>query len=192
MHINIVGVLLAAGFSRRFGSNKLLYRLPDGRPMVLAAAQQLRAVFPTVVAVIRPDQATLQEMLVGEGLHVVTCLRDAQHMSASLKTAITYADRFVPSSYVIALGDMPFIQTETIRQVAKKLHIAKIVVPTYQGKRGHPVGIAAEFYTQLLQIEGDEGARSVVAAHQELVMLMTCVDPGILRDIDRLADIENI
>jgi len=60
----MVGILLAAGFSRRFGSvDKLLHLLPDGRPMALKSAENLIQVIPTSIAVLRPENKELTEFL---------------------------------------------------------------------------------------------------------------------------------
>lgn len=69
----IVGILLAAGSGSRFGSDKLLHRLPDGRPLALAAAQNLRAACPRVLAVVRPGHDELAGLLAEAGCRVVVC-----------------------------------------------------------------------------------------------------------------------
>lgn len=65
----MIGILLAAGFSRRFGiADKLLQILPDGRPMAVAAAENLIKAIPLTIAVLRPDNKGLAELLENTGL----------------------------------------------------------------------------------------------------------------------------
>jgi len=189
--MHIVGILLAAGFSRRFGTaNKLAHLLPDGRPIGLAAAQNLVAAIPTSIAVIRPGEEALGELLAAAGLSVVTCEAHKQDMADSLATAVKHTADAAPAGFVIALADMPFIRSATIEMVAQTLATgASIAMPTYQGQRGHPVGFSARFRSELENLHGDEGARSIIKAHSTEVQIFACDDAGILMDIDTVADI---
>jgi len=192
----MVGILLAAGFSRRFGlENKLLQALPDGRFMAAAAAQNLISGLPTSVAVLRADNLQLAALLENIGFHIVFCDANATEMSDSLATAIHHIQALpeAQTGCVIALADMPFIQTTTIERVAQSLQNgADIVIPTYQQQRGHPVGFAVKFYNDLMKITGDEGARGVVKHNLEHVTFLDCNDIGILQDIDTPNDLDNI
>lgn len=189
--MNIIGIFLAAGFSRRFGtSNKLTHPLPDGRPIGLAAAQNLVAAIPHSIAVIRPDEHELGKLLMEAGLEVVTCTADQQEMADSLVAAIQHIENRAADGYVIALADMPFIRSETIALVAQQIQNgASIVIPTYLGQRGHPVGFSAVYTEELKALSGDEGARSIIKRHAEKVVTLACDDPGILKDIDTLEDL---
>jgi molybdenum cofactor cytidylyltransferase len=189
--MNIVGILLAGGHSRRFGSNKLLHPLADGQAVAVAAGRHLLAAIPDSVAIVRPEAYELGEQLQDFGMRVIVCTEDQQEMGDSLSAAIRYAtaDREV-DGFVIALADMPYIASQTIRAVADALAAgAQIVVPMYQGQRGHPVGFAATFREALENLRGDEGARAIILQHQESVVRIEVDDPGILRDIDTPADL---
>ncbi|MGZ8961715.1 MAG: nucleotidyltransferase family protein [Methylophilaceae bacterium] len=190
--MHIIGILLAAGFSRRFGAaNKLAHLLPDGRPIGLAAAQNLAAAIPTSIAVIRQGEEALGELFAAAGLTVVTCEAHKQDMADSLATAVKHTADAAPAGFVIALADMPFIRNTTIEMVAQKLAAgAAIVMPTYQGQRGHPVGFSARFRSELENLHGDEGARSIIKAHSTAVQIFACDDPGILADIDTPDDVK--
>jgi len=190
--MKIVGILLAAGFSRRFGTaNKLTHILQDGRPVGLAAAQNLVAAIPDSIAVIRPDDHLLGELLSKAGIHVLTCTADQQDMADSLVAAIKYTSGMAADCFVIALADMPFIRSTTIAMVAQQLRDgADIVMPEYQGQRGHPVGFSSKFRNALESLRGDEGARSIIRQHAQQISTFECDDPGILADIDTLADLK--
>lgn len=190
----MVGILLAAGFSRRFGAaDKLLQLLPDGRPMALAAAESLIDAIPTSVAVIRPGNNELADLLEDAGLSVLFCSEQDQGMADSLVAAIRYSANFetAENAFVIALADMPYIQSDTISVIAARLNAgASIIIPTFNGQRGHPVGFAAKFRSELENLCGDEGARSIIKQHADEVELIPCNDAGILVDIDTAADLK--
>ena len=189
----MIGILLAAGFSRRFGAaDKLLQPLPDGRLIAMTAAENLIQAIPTCVAVVRAENKVLAEILMRIGFKLVFCDESKPEMADSLATAIRFSAGFAEAGdgFVIALADMPYIQTATIRAVAAQLKAdASIVIPTYQGQRGHPVGFSAKFRHELESLHGDEGARSIIKRHANEVTLLACDDAGILADIDTPADL---
>lgn len=191
--IMMVGILLAAGFSRRFGPvDKLLQPLPDGRPIALAAAESLVKALPISIAVLRPENKSLEKLLLNAGLKVVFCSEDKQQMADSLSTAIRFSARVegAEDGFVIALADMPDIKPDTISKVARKLGSgASIVIPTFEGQRGHPVGFSAKFRQALEHLQGDEGARAIIKRCSSEVELIATDDAGILADIDTLADL---
>lgn len=192
---NMVGILLAAGFSRRFGAtDKLMHTLADGRPIALAAAENMMAALPCTIAVVRPDNATLAALLANAGATVMHCAPHELDMADSLVAAIRHSSGLAEASdgFIVGLGDMPFIHPATIGRIADALVKAQgdsIVVPVFQNQRGHPVGFSAGFRDELENLHGDQGARAILRRHQQAIHLLECDDSGILRDIDTLADV---
>jgi molybdenum cofactor cytidylyltransferase len=93
------------------------------------------------------------------------------------------------AAWLIALADMPWVQSATVDRVGDALRQgAPIAAPTWQGARGHPVGFAASFYAELIALTGDEGAKPVVARHG--ASLVATEDAGVLRDVDTPRDLE--
>jgi molybdenum cofactor cytidylyltransferase len=184
----IIGILLAAGSASRFGSDKLLHLLPDGESIAITAARHLLAAVPVCVAVVRSLEHPLAGKLREAGCRVEECARADEGMGVSL----AYAVRAVGPSrdYLIALADMPFIRPSTIIAVREAMQSgAKLVAPYFRARRGHPVGIAAEFYQQLVELRGDAGARAVLEAHANELRKIPCGDIGVLRDIDTQNDL---
>jgi len=180
-----VGILLAAGRSRRFGGDKLLHPLPDGTPMVLASINALRAVLPRMVAVVRVDNAALTAFLATHRIETVVAEQADAGMGASLAAGV--AATAEASGWLIALGDMPFIQPQTVAWVASELKRgARLAAPSYRGRRGHPVGFSANYRDPLLKLSGDEGARTLLQRNAAELVLVECDDPGVLMDVDRL------
>ena len=188
--MNICAILLAAGSGSRFGGDKLLHPLPDGTPIGVAAARNLLAAVPDVVAVVRPGDFPLADLLEQEGCSVVVCPHAARGMGASLAHGV--GARRNADGWLVALADMPSIKTATVAAVVRELEAGRdLVAPIYQGQRGHPVGFGKRFGTQLAALDGDAGARDIIDAHKGELTLIECDDPGVQHDIDKRVDLEN-
>lgn len=186
--MKIVGLLLAAGAASRFGSDKLLHRLPHGVPMAVQAARHLSREVAPVIAVVSLRAGELGELLQAEGCQVSVCPNAAQGMGASLAWAVRAAG--AADGYLVALADMPFVRPSSIAAVREALFAgAVLAAPYFHGRRGHPVGIAACFRAELESLGGDEGARTILAAHEGRLVKVPVGDPGVIRDIDRPVDL---
>jgi molybdenum cofactor cytidylyltransferase len=183
-----VGVLLAAGTSSRFGSDKLLHPLADGTPIVLRSARTLLAALPRSVAVVRDRDGAVAQMLERAGLGIVECRAQPPGMGASIACGVS-ATRDA-AGWVIALADMPFVAPAAVEAVVAALRSgAALAAPWCRGRRGHPVGFAAGFGSALAGLAGDSGARSILEQHATEVVRLPWDDDGVLRDIDVRADL---
>ncbi|AEG00590.1 nucleotidyltransferase family protein [Methylomonas methanica] len=188
---HITGILLAAGSSRRFGHDKLTQALPNGDRVVARACRNLAAGVDKVVAVVRPGNEMLAACLQSEAAAVHVFADAERGMGASLAFAINVSP--ATDGWVIALADMPWIMPATICQVTDFLRDgADIVAPCYRGRRGHPVGFSERFAKQLASLSGDSGAKLLIQQHLDLLRLFDCDDSGVLKDIDRPADLPNL
>jgi molybdenum cofactor cytidylyltransferase len=184
----IIGILLAAGASQRFGADKLTRILPDGNLVAVRACRNLLAGTDAVLAVVRPGGEALAAQLQAEGAEVRVCTDAEQGMSASLVFGIRACPE--ATGWLIALADMPWIAPMTIRKVADALRLgAPLAVPRWQGRRGHPVGFSHVLGPDLVALSGDVGAKAVLQAYLELAHIIDCDDPGILQDIDKPEDL---
>lgn len=185
----VIGILLAAGRSRRFGSDKLLHPLDGGRTIGQHAAEHLRAGVDAAIAVVGPDTSTeLRQRLAEAGLHLIENPAAASGMASSISVGVETTP--TARGWIVALGDMPWIAPTTVRAVATQLNDgARLVAPCYRGRRGHPVGFAAPFADALRALQGDQGARTLLRTHAADLQLLEVYDPGILVDIDCHADL---
>jgi molybdenum cofactor cytidylyltransferase len=186
----IRGILLCAGAATRFGSQKLMHPLADGRAIAVHAAERLIAGVGNALAVVRPDSEALMRCLAGAGCEVLVAARANEGMGVSLATAI--AATADVQGWVVALGDMPLIRPGTHRAVADALRNgARIAAPFLEasGERGHPVGFSASLREPLLALSGDTGARAIVANHAQEIVKVPVNDAGILADIDHPGDL---
>lgn len=180
---DIIGLLLAAGASRRFGSDKRLHRLPDGTPMALAAARRLRAACVESIAIVRPGDDELAGLLTEAGLRVTECPDAALGMGHSLAAGV--AATADAAGWLVALADMPAIAPESYAAVLEALRSgAPLARPAHIGRPGHPVGFAAQFRSDLLALQGDQGGKAIIDAHRDRLSLCPVIDPGVLIDID--------
>ncbi|MCG7870242.1 MAG: nucleotidyltransferase family protein, partial [Candidatus Thiodiazotropha taylori] len=177
-----IGVLLAAGSSRRFGANKLLQPMAGGEPMGVMAARHLLTAVSRGVAVVRPDDVELSAALSELGYRVVENQQPESGMGESLAVAVTAS--LDAGGWLVALGDMPWINPQTIAEVAERLaQGASMVAPVYKGERGHPVGFATRWGERLVELSGDRGARQLLIDYPSDLELLPVDDPGILLDV---------
>jgi molybdenum cofactor cytidylyltransferase len=183
----IVGLLLAAGSGRRFGGDKLLYRLPDGRPMAVAAAAGLLPACERLIAVVRPAHEALASKLADMGCHIVHAPAGDQGMGVSLAAGVrATADA---GGWIVALADMPFIDSRSHLAVLSRLRAgASLAATQYAGRRGHPVGFAKQWFSQLVAMTGDQGGKAILETHPEHVVLCPVDDCGVVWDIDQPTD----
>jgi molybdenum cofactor cytidylyltransferase len=184
----IVGVLLAAGSASRFGGGKLLAPLEDGTPLGVRALINLAACVDRVIVVVRSGDELLARALSNHGAELTICPYAPDGMGRSLAWAIRASP--LAKAWVIALADMPWIETATIRRVAHALERgAELVAASHRGVRGHPVGFSRRYYGELAALSGDEGAKAIVRVHERNIELIETDDAGVSRDVDTPADL---
>jgi len=183
--VSVVGILLAAGSSTRFGGDKRWHRLADGTPMALAAARRLLAACPESVAVVRADDTELAGLLTAAGLRCAVAERADAGMGHSLAAGVA-ATIDEAGGWLVTLADMPFIAPASYAAVLASLADgARIARPVFAGRPGHPVGFATACRDQLLALSGDAGGRPIIARDPTALRLCAVDDPGVLQDIDR-------
>jgi molybdenum cofactor cytidylyltransferase len=184
----IAGLLLAAGSASRFGSNKLLADLGNGRCVAEAACLALLPAVDRLLAVVRPGSEELAQRLAAAGAEISSCPTADQGMGASLTHGIaTLADA---DGWLVALADMPLLASPDAQAVADALRGgARIAVPVAGGRRGHPVGFARSLRAELMALTGDIGARSLLARHIEHVIEIPVADALSWQDVDSPADL---
>ncbi len=180
----IAVLVLAAGQSRRFGSDKRLAVLPGRGTLLAATLATLRPHFRDIQVVIgREDDAAS----LGVPSDIVTLINpDARRgMGASLAFGVCELMRESRVRAVaVMLGDMPWVRDATFVALAQRAGEALIVRPTFQGEGGHPVVFGRAFFPALCQLDGDGGARHILLDNPAACVEIATADPGILKDID--------
>ncbi|TBW09206.1 nucleotidyltransferase family protein [Azotobacter chroococcum] len=184
----ICAVLLAAGQGSRYravagaGEDKLLARCRgrDGseRAVLEHALLALRANLERVLLVTRPGNGGA--IALGETHGCEVLILDSAGMGESIAAAVSHAEDC--AGWLIALGDMPFILPSTVGRVLRALEEHPLVVPTWQGRYGHPVGFGRGCRAELAALDGDRGAKRLL--REGRVHELAVEDRGVLRDVD--------
>jgi len=214
------GLLLAAGSSSRFGSDKRLHPLPNSDTATTAAKtiglasleRWLSACNPTVppsekldqiFVVTRPNDAfaALVTQFLTEQQntpHTANCsLLTATDADQGMGHTLASAVAQIPSgALIIGLADMPWVAAQTLQILARKLRestATSVIQPRYNGAPGNPLGFGRSHRDALAQLSGDQGARQLVrnARINEAILDVDVQDPGILYDIDQPADLKS-
>lgn len=94
------------------------------------------------------------------------------------------------SGWLVLPGDLPLIQPDTLHMVANALKRHAVVLPSFKGQRGHPVGFSKACRGALLDLKGNQGAAYVVAAHSAMKLIVN--DAGAVTDVDTLEDLRRV
>lgn len=181
-----VVLIMAAGQSRRFGSQKLLHPLQDGRAILAHTVQIYRSLGLPVLVITGNDQSVHQLLNeLGAPFHI----NEKANLGLGHSIASGIFQLAENNNCLIALGDMPFIAPSTVEKVALHLTSDLIVRPTFQGKAGHPVGFGQSFFNDLKALNEDRGAQLILHKYPHHCLSIPVDDPMILRDIDTSADL---
>jgi molybdenum cofactor cytidylyltransferase len=182
-------ILLAAGYGRRFGSDKRRHALPDGTPLLISSMRLYARAFPQLIVVLRPQDKTLAEAVTADdvgNVRVALCPDARYGMGHSLACGVQAATGWC--YLFVALADMAWVSPHTLARLNTVLAGAPadaVVQPVHDGTPGHPVGFGAARFPQLVQLTGDEGARAVVRDAGASLIRVPVDDPGVLEDLDR-------
>ena len=188
----ISAILLGAGESKRMGFDKL--SLPWGKKTVLERCFQtlLRSKVREVVIVRGLRNRAVRNPFYGKKIKIVTNPHPGRGMSTSIRKGLR---AICPGSdgILIALGDQPFLKTRTINALIRVFDREKerIIVPSFQGKTGHPVIFHKAYKKELMNLKGDVGGRSIIERHREDVRVVRVRSIGVVKDVDTWQDYKN-
>lgn len=188
----IVGaVILAAGGSTRMGEPKQLLVL-QGKPMLRRVTETVCAAGLRQVVVVVGAHAQLVKQAISN-LDVDLVINDAwpEGMSTSVRTGIRALEPEI-QAVLLVLADQPALSPDLLQAMIARYHAtgARIVAPYYEGRRGNPVLFDSDLFPELLSIEGDQGARAVIARHKDAVERVEIEDSKAFVDVDTHQDYE--
>jgi CTP:molybdopterin cytidylyltransferase MocA len=188
----IVGVVLAAGAARRFGARKQLAPF-RGRPLVEHAVAALAgADLDAVIVVLGADADAVERGADLRPARVVRCADAALGQSHSLRAGVAAAGRLGATAVVVVLGDQPLIAPGAVRRVVAAAAAdpeADAVRATYGGVPGHPVLLRRSAFPAVATLEGDRGARDLLATLAVVVVAVACDGQGSPADVDTPDDL---
>jgi CTP:molybdopterin cytidylyltransferase MocA len=192
MPSGVSAILLAAGAGSRFGGGKLLAKLGD-RPLIEATLENLRdAPVDEIIAVLGADAERLHEVCERYGARTIENEEWERGQSTSVLAGLRACGEGARAA-VVLLGDQPFIGAEAVERLVAAFEVgAEIAVATYGGKRRNPVLFSREVWPLLeAELAGDEGARSVLRRHPDLVEV-PCDGVGDPTDVDTREDLRRL
>ena len=186
-----IGLLvLAAGRSSRFGSDKRLALLNDGRTLLHTTLSSAIASGLPVRVCLPYKNEELVEQFQRLGVEkIINCPRSDRGMGFSLAESVSKCYDW--DGLLVILADMPFVKTETYLSLASAVRDGAICIPVFEGNPGNPVAFGHRFFSSLEKLDGDVGAKNVVQANTQSIIEIPVSDKGILIDIDTPADVVN-
>lgn len=186
-------VLLAAGNSSRFGSPKQLARWGGQTFIERVADAALNSQAEPVVVVLGAEIEQSRAALAGRPVNIIINPDWAKGQSASLRAGLAALPPNI-NSVVFLLVDLPGITPNIIDALIARHRqtLAPLVWPEFEGRRGNPVLFDRSLFAKLAAISGDTGGKPVLMAHQDEAERVAVTDEAVVRDIDRLQDLENL
>ncbi len=188
----IAAILLAAGRSVRFGADKLS-ALIDGKTVLARSAGALSSAgFDAYVAVISNATQGHSHFLQRSGFEIVNNPSAADGISTSIRTGILAAQSLGADAVIIALADMPYVEAAHYLRLVQTARGAPsgMAFSISLNRRSPPAFFGKRWFDRLCSLEGDEGARSIIAAAPDTAGVKS--EDNLLRDIDFAADIRSI
>ncbi len=189
-----VVIVLAAGKGSRFAGagHKLAQRLGAATMLGTTLRHALASHLQVVVVTTERFAALARRSVAARDVVVLPEVgtQDNPMLGMGYSIGAGVGARPDASGWLVLPGDMPLVQPATLQAVARELDHHPIVYAQHKGRRGHPVGFAAELYSELTSLSGDEGARRLVARYPAFGLEVE--DAGVLVDVDTAADLERL
>lgn len=176
-------VVLAAGLSRRMGREKVL--LPFGGSTMLGTVLSKLggAGIEAVVVVVRPDLAGAAAAARGAGAGVVVNPRPEGEMIESIRLGVAALPADVDAFFVWP-ADHPAVRPDTLEGLAARAARARAVIPVFEGRRGHPALVGADFRAAIGEVPARDGLRRLWRDRADAVEELSVNDPGVLENLD--------
>lgn len=185
--VMISAILLAAGESKRMGQLKQL--MPFGEITILERTidNLLSSKVSEIIVVLGHEAENVRKTISAIQVKIVINPEYKQGMSTSLITGLKPVARKT-QAIMIVLGDLPFVDSKTIDDLIDAFTAGGkgIVIPVYQGKRGHPVIFSIEYRNELLALKGDVGAREIIERNPGDILEVSVDCEGVCVDIDTI------
>ena len=186
----ITAILLASGYSRRMGENKLLLKY-RGKSLIEHTIETIKKCgFSEMILVAREDE--IVEIGNRYGLKVIKNENAIKGISESIKLGVRNAKE--TEGYMFFMADQPFLDVDTVRGLKNEFseNVDFIIVPRCEGKRGSPVTFPYIFKEDFLHLVGDVGGKVIINKNLDKVKFVEVEDSTKLFDVDNIENYEYI
>jgi molybdenum cofactor cytidylyltransferase len=189
-------LVLAAGQSSRFGSDKLFAKMSDGRPVIAHSLEPLQAIADkyqlTLCVITRADNTVLIDYLTAKNILHTICPDALLGMGHSISYGIKINQ--TAKGWMISLADMPALSLQVMETLMNNIikHPEDIVRPSFLeiGRKtpSHPVYFPQKYGFELSQLSGDDGAKTIIKQQT----LLDIIDQTCLIDVDTPAALQQL
>ena len=193
------GLIPAAGKSRRMGQPKLL--LPLGKKTVLehVVSAVRSAGVEELLVVVAPEAERLEQLATAAGAHVLRLADDTPDMRATCMRGLAWIEQhFQPKSddgWLLLPADHPTVRPDVIRAILSAAHDnpeKTIIVPTHQGRRGHPTWLRWSHVAMLQNLLPDQGLNAFIRQHEATALELAWPSDDVLHDLDTPEDAQRL
>lgn len=186
-------VVLAAGAGARFaggGGSKLAQPLGLGTVLTHTLEAVVAAGLPLVVVTVAALVDVTRGVVASRDIVLLPPVGSASRepLGVGFSIAAGVGARPHGPGWLVLPGDMPLVQPQTLRAVARGLTGAPVAYAQHRGRQGFPVGLSVELYSELVLLSGEEGLRRLLARYPSHAVDVD--DPGVLQDINTTADLD--
>jgi molybdenum cofactor cytidylyltransferase len=185
-------VILAAGASKRLGFNKLTLKINGESVLRKAVVSFISAGLGRIFVVTGIQSQNIHKELTGCAVEFIENKDCALGMSTSVRASLPFITE--EEGVFFHLGDKPFLEKDIISRMVDtyRENKKKIIVPVFNGEKGHPVLMDASLYREEIRsLEGDKGLREIIEKHAGDVIFIKG-NEGALFDIDTIEDVERL
>ncbi len=190
--MKVVACILSAGLSKRMGFPKALIRLSPEDTFLSHIVKTLKeaGVYEIIVTV---SNTSIRDGSKNLSVHWLLNQHPEKGQLFSFQLCVKEILRGKlneTAGVLLVPVDHPLVKLETYRKILEHCQERKIVVPIYEGKRGHPTLFPRELYSEILEAPLEVGARYLLKKHRDSVLEVSVDDPGVLIDLDTPDDLE--
>jgi len=188
----ISAILLAAGQSKRMGEPKQLMPFRQSTIVEQAIDNLLGSAVNEVIVVVGYRAEDVIKAIAAKPIKLAVNPDYEHGMSTSIIVGLKRLHSEV-EAVMLALGDQPLVNSQTINRLIDEFrdHDKGIAIPTYQGRRGHPIIFAIKYKEQLLKLKGDVGGRQIIKDHPNDVLEVAVNAESIIADFDTRSDYQS-
>jgi molybdenum cofactor cytidylyltransferase len=182
----IAGLILAAGESSRMGRDKALLTYHGHTFLDIIILNLRNAGIENIAVVLGHHAEEIQQAVDLAGVQVVVNRDYRQGQTSSLQAGLAALEEPSLQAVILCLVDHPAIRAEVISKLKDRFEQTRppVVLPTFQGERGHPVVISRTLLPELLALRSGEGADTVIRKYRDATQFVEVDDSGILLDVD--------